>query len=115
MTSNSLTDKLNTENPADHSILLVNKPKGWTSFDVVKKLRSGLQLKKVGHAGTLDPLATGLLVICTGTKTKNISEIQDTEKEYTGVMVFGGTTESYDRITLLKTSLLKKPNSLRVK
>ncbi len=83
-------------NPADNCILLVNKPKGWTSFDVVKKIRGGLRLKKVGHAGTLDPLATGLLVICTGTKTKSISGIQETEKEYTGIMVLGGVTESYD-------------------
>ena len=79
-------------------ILLVNKPYRWTSFDVVGKIRNSLKpLKlKVGHAGTLDPLATGLLVICTGKLTKQIDSLQAAEKEYTGTLVLGATTPSYD-------------------
>lgn len=77
-------------------ILLINKPLGWTSFDVVKKLRSILKIKKIGHAGTLDPLATGLLILCTGKMTKRIESFQNQEKEYTGKMILGQTTPSYD-------------------
>ncbi len=77
-------------------VLLVNKPFGWTSFDVVNKLRYRLKIKKIGHAGTLDPLATGLLIICTGKMTKQIEKFQAEEKEYTGVFVLGQTTPSYD-------------------
>ena len=76
--------------------LLFNKPKGWTSFDVVKKVRNMVRIKKVGHAGTLDPLATGLLIICTGKHTKTISGIQDMEKSYEVVFRLGATTPSYD-------------------
>src|ERR1700744_6789378 len=79
-------------------LLLVNKPYKWTSFDVVGKLRNAFKpLKlKVGHAGTLDPLATGLLVICTGKMTKQIDTFQAQEKEYTGIITLGATTSSYD-------------------
>jgi tRNA pseudouridine55 synthase len=82
-------------------LLLVNKPYKWTSFDVVGKLRNSFKpLKlKVGHAGTLDPLATGLLIICTGKMTKQIDSFQAEEKEYTGTMVLGATTPSYDMET----------------
>lgn len=82
-------------------LLLVNKPYKWTSFDVVGKLRNSFKpLKlKVGHAGTLDPLATGLLIICTGKMTKQIDTFQAEEKEYTGTMVLGATTPSYDMET----------------
>lgn len=82
--------------------LLINKPLRWTSFDVVKKirntLRTALQLKKikVGHAGTLDPLADGLLIICTGKFTKRINEFQAQEKEYTAEFTLGATTPSFD-------------------
>ena len=82
--------------------LLINKPLRWTSFDVVKKirntLRSALQLKKikVGHAGTLDPLADGLLIVCTGKFTKRINEFQAQEKEYTAEFTLGATTPSFD-------------------
>ncbi|PKP43950.1 MAG: tRNA pseudouridine(55) synthase TruB [Bacteroidetes bacterium HGW-Bacteroidetes-12] len=82
--------------------LLINKPIGWTSFDVVRKinylLKNQLQIKKikVGHAGTLDPLATGLLVVCTGKFTKKIDEIQAQKKEYTGIITLGATTPSFD-------------------
>ena len=78
------------------SVLLLNKPIEWTSFDVVNKLRHILKIKKIGHAGTLDPLATGLLIICTGKMTKRIDEFQGLEKEYTGTLVLGQTTPSYD-------------------
>lgn len=77
-------------------VLLINKPYDWTSFDVVKYIRNALGGIKIGHAGTLDPLATGLLILCTGKMTKKISEIQDAEKEYTGTFTLGATTPSYD-------------------
>ncbi|MEP2667433.1 MAG: tRNA pseudouridine(55) synthase TruB [Cyclobacteriaceae bacterium] len=77
-------------------VLLINKPLRWTSFDVVRKLRGVLKIKKIGHAGTLDPLATGLLILCTGKMTKQIETFQAQEKEYTGKMILGQTTPSYD-------------------
>ncbi|MBL7924931.1 MAG: tRNA pseudouridine(55) synthase TruB [Bacteroidia bacterium] len=77
-------------------VLLMNKPLGWTSFNVVKKVKWTTREKKVGHAGTLDPLATGLLIVCTGRKTKSISEIQAAEKEYTGTFYIGAVTPSFD-------------------
>ena len=77
-------------------VLLFNKPSTWTSFDLVKKVRNLCRTKRVGHAGTLDPLATGLLIICTGPKTKEIQYIQAAEKEYTGTFFLGATTASYD-------------------
>lgn len=82
-------------------VLLLNKPLNWTSFDVVNKLRYALTKKighriKVGHAGTLDPLATGLLIICTGKMTKRIDEYQGMDKEYTGTICLGATTPTYD-------------------
>lgn len=80
-------------------ILLINKPLEWTSFDVVNKLRYKLKTKKIGHAGTLDPLATGLLIICTGKMTKQIEAYQAQEKEYTGTLVLGQSTPSHDRET----------------
>ncbi len=87
------------------ALLLVDKPKGWTSFDVVNKIRSkiryqlGIKKIKVGHSGTLDPMATGLLIICTGKFTKKISELQGLSKEYTGTFTLGATTPSYDAET----------------
>lgn len=89
-------------------ILLVNKPLGWTSFQAVNKLKYGLERHpsmfldgkfvhlKIGHAGTLDPLATGLLIVCTGKKTKEIQKFQDLPKEYTGTFFIGATTPCYD-------------------
>ena len=83
-------------------MVLIDKPLGWSSFDVVKKIKHLISKKynlkklKVGHAGTLDPLATGLLIVCTGKFTKRISEIQGQEKTYTGTITLGGTTPSYD-------------------
>ena len=78
------------------TVLAVDKPLRWTSFDVVKKLRALWQEKKIGHAGTLDPLATGLLIICIGKATKSISQYQAMEKVYQGTMVLGKTTPSID-------------------
>ena len=77
-------------------VLLLNKPLTWTSFDVVRKVKTTLRIKKIGHAGTLDPLATGLLILCTGKKTKEIDLIQAQEKEYTGTFRLGETTPSFD-------------------
>ena len=77
-------------------VLLIDKPIEWTSFDVVRKLRNLIRIKKVGHAGTLDPLATGLLIVCTGKFTKRINEFMAQEKEYTGSFTLGATTPTYD-------------------
>lgn len=77
-------------------VLLINKPLYWTSFDVARKIRNLVRTKKVGHAGTLDPLATGLLIICTGKFTKKINEYMAQEKEYTGSFTLGATTPTYD-------------------
>ena len=79
--------------------MLINKPLRWTSFDVVNKLRYATRAKKVGHAGTLDPLATGLVILCTGKFTKRIDEFQAQEKEYTGTITLGATRPSYDMET----------------
>lgn len=85
---------------AKGEVLLVDKPLRWTSFDVVNKIRNALKKKygkiKVGHAGTLDPLATGLLIICTGKLTKQIDMYQAQEKEYTGTIMLGATTPTLD-------------------
>ena len=81
---------------AEGQVLLVDKPYEWTSFDVVNKLRWLTKVKKVGHAGTLDPLATGLLIVCTGKFTKKINEYMAQEKEYTGTITLGATTPTYD-------------------
>lgn len=97
-----MSDKTNRIFPefnfTEGELLLINKPYKWTSFDVVGKIRNSFKpLKlKVGHAGTLDPLATGLLIICTGKMTKKIDEFQAQTKEYTGTMILGANTPSYD-------------------
>jgi len=77
-------------------VLLLDKPIGWTSFDLVKKVRNLTRVIKVGHAGTLDPLATGLMIVCTGKYTKSIDGYMGMKKEYTGTMVLGATTPTYD-------------------
>ena len=81
-------------------MILIDKPLHWTSFDVVKKIRTTLGIKKVGHAGTLDPLATGLLIVCTGKFTKLINTYMAAEKEYTGSFTLGAVTATYDRETV---------------
>lgn len=80
-------------------VILIDKPVNWTSFDVVAKIRSLIKIKKVGHAGTLDPLATGLLIICTGKKTKEISDYQNLKKTYTGKITLGKISPSMDLAT----------------
>jgi tRNA pseudouridine55 synthase len=77
-------------------VILIDKPLHWTSFDVIRKLRSLIKIKKIGHAGTLDPLATGLLIVCTGRFTKKIKEYMSLEKEYTGTFNLGASTPTYD-------------------
>ena len=78
------------------SVLLINKPLRWTSFDVVRKIRGLVKVRKVGHAGTLDPLATGLLIVCTGKFTKRINEFMAEEKEYTGSITLGAVCPTFD-------------------
>ena len=91
-------------------IILVNKPYRWTSFDIVKFVRNnikrepGLKRTKVGHAGTLDPLATGLLILCTGRMTKQIDQFMEFDKEYTGTFTIGATTPSFDLETEINQS-----------
>lgn len=96
-------ERLTAENYLEGQILLIDKPLKWSSFQAVNKLKYALINKvglpkkfKIGHAGTLDPLATGLLLICTGKFTKRISELQGQAKEYTGTFFIGATTPSYD-------------------
>jgi len=86
-------------NFAEGAAFLIDKPKGWSSFDVVKHIRKCVNLRKVGHAGTLDPMATGLVIVCCGNGTRTISEIQDAAKAYEGKVKFGASTESYDAET----------------
>lgn len=87
----------NLVNPfQEGKVLLIDKPLEWTSFGVVSKIRNLIRIKKVGHAGTLDPLATGLLIVCTGKFTKRINEFMAQEKEYTGTFTLGATTPTYD-------------------
>ena len=99
--------EFNEASVIEGQLLLIDKPLNWTSFQVVNKIRwelknkFGIKKLKVGHAGTLDPLATGLLLVCTGKMTKEISEIQALVKEYTGSFTMGATTPSYD----LETSI----------
>ena len=85
------TDKYN-----EGKTILIDKSLDWSSFDVVKKLKFLIKCKKIGHAGTLDPLATGLLIICTGKNTKKINDIQNLSKTYTGNFTIGSTTPSHD-------------------
>jgi tRNA pseudouridine55 synthase len=94
-TTDSQTRK--TDEPVDEgTLLLVDKPLQWTSFDVVHKVRQCLGVPKVGHAGTLDPRATGLLIVCTGRQTKRMQEFTDLQKEYTGTFQLGIRTPSFD-------------------
>lgn len=82
---------------AEDNIILIDKPSGWTSFDVVKKVKHIGKFKKVGHAGTLDPFATGLLILGTGRKTRELSEISKTTKTYLARLILGRSTDTYDR------------------
>jgi len=102
---NDFLESVTHDDVTNGKIILIDKPVKWTSFDVVKYIRKSIQTRlkvkkiKVGHAGTLDPLATGLLIICIGKETKNISKYQDLSKKYTGIIKLGETTPSYDRET----------------
>ncbi len=89
-----MTESANTSEEGE--VILLNKPLTWTSFDAVNKIKKACRIKKIGHAGTLDPLATGLLILCTGKKTKEIDTYQGAEKEYTGKLILGKTTPSID-------------------
>lgn len=97
-----MPNSLQSNNFQDGKILLIDKELNWTSFDAVNKIRIllknrlGIKKIKVGHAGTLDPLATGLIIVCTGKMTKQISGFQDLQKEYEAVLKFGETTPSFD-------------------
>ncbi len=86
-------------NYTDGAAFLIDKPQKWTSFDVVKHVRKCIDLRKVGHAGTLDPMATGMVIVCCGRGTKTISQIQDQPKTYVGEVTFGASTPSYDAET----------------
>ncbi|MBB6004450.1 tRNA pseudouridine(55) synthase TruB [Arcicella rosea] len=96
---------INQTSPDPGEVLLIDKPLTWTSFDVVKKLKFAGKFKKIGHAGTLDPLATGLLILCTGKMTKQIDSFQAQEKEYSGTFVLGKTTPSIDLETAFEEEL----------
>ncbi len=87
-------------------VILIDKPVNWTSFGVVSRVRRLTKVKKVGHAGTLDPLATGLLIVCTGKKTKEISEYQAQRKKYTGVITLGKSSPSMDLATEITDTVL---------
>lgn len=91
--------KIMQEQTDRSEVILIDKPLTWTSFDAVNKIKGLRIYKKVGHAGTLDPLATGLLIICTDKNTKKIDQYQAQEKEYTGTLVLGKTTPSIDMET----------------
>ena len=91
-----ISDELKADFEAG-KVLLIDKPLHWTSFDAVRKIRNSIRIKKVGHAGTLDPLATGLLIICTGKFTKRINEYMAQEKEYTGSFTLGAVTPTFDK------------------
>ncbi len=92
------------DHPAgDGELLLVDKPAGWTSFDVVNKLRYATRIRKIGHAGTLDPLATGLLLVCMGKMTKQIERFSGLDKEYEVGIRVGATTPSHDAATPVST------------
>ncbi len=95
----AMTSDVSTLDFEKGEVLLVDKPLNWTSFDVVHRVRDLFHVKKVGHAGTLDPKATGLLILCTGKKTKEIDTFTGQEKEYEGVMQLGATTASFDSET----------------
>jgi len=85
-----------TDELKEGAVILIDKPLRWTSFDALNKLRWLVKMKKIGHCGTLDPLATGLLICCTGKMTKSITEYQKQEKEYTGIIHLGAVTPTYD-------------------
>ncbi len=99
MIINKRTSKVNYSELQTGSVFLFDKEKGKTSFDIIRDIRRKINIKKVGHAGTLDPAATGLLIVCTGKKTKEIYLFQEMPKTYTGIITLGKTTPSMDAET----------------
>lgn len=95
-TRHVLAEMRRGELPPEGALILLDKPAGWTSFDVVAKARNLLGIRKIGHTGTLDPMATGLLILCLGKATKLADQLQAEEKEYTGTICFGATTPTDD-------------------
>jgi len=114
-----VNNEISSEIFLNGKILTFNKPIGWSSFDLVKKIRNLLKIKykfkklKVGHAGTLDPLASGLMIICTGKFTKKISQIQDQDKTYVADVLFGATTPSFDLETEIDKTYHTKSITLK--
>ena len=107
---------MNVNNTLENRILNINKPRDWTSFDVVKKIRKITRIKKVGHAGTLDPFATGVLLIAMGKGTRQISHLMDLEKEYIGTIELGTETDTCDAtgtIIRQKSTELITPMAIR--
>jgi tRNA pseudouridine55 synthase len=100
------TKDLQTLDFLSGQVILIDKPVNWTSFNVVSRVRRLTKVKKVGHAGTLDPLATGLLIVCTGKKTKETSEYQAQRKKYTGIITLGKSSPSMDLATEITESVL---------
>lgn len=105
------TDDFTSADFKTGEVILIDKPFGWTSFKVVHIIRKITGAKKVGHAGTLDPMATGLLILCTGKKTKEISKFQDGEKTYTGAITLGKKTSSMD----LETDIIEEKPVYNIK
>lgn len=110
LTNNTLQQKDGFENwfskiTEEGGLLLINKDEGWTSFDIVRKIKYLLKIKKVGHAGTLDPLASGLVIVAVGKGTKLLNSIQNDDKQYVGNIKLGVTTPSYDRETEEENSI----------
>ncbi len=99
------TNNFSDLNFVEGEIILVDKPYSWTSFDVVKKIRNSLKVKKAGHAGTLDPMATGLLLVATGKQTKSLNDLQQLNKTYIGTILLGKTSDSMD----METELTEHP------
>lgn len=96
MNDSASTSLITQQQVLDGQVFVIDKPLEWTSFDVIGKLRKIFKIKKIGHAGTLDPLATGVLIVCTGKFTKKINEYMGMEKEYTGTITLGAATPTYD-------------------
>ncbi len=92
----NLSTQISRAHLAAGAIYNLDKPAGWTSFDVVNKLRSASRVKKVGHAGTLDPFATGVLLLCFGPATKQVEQLMQLDKEYTGILELGQETDTHD-------------------
>ena len=115
MVTNQTTD-FSSLDFSSGEVILIDKPIGWSSFKVVNKIRKTIGVKKVGHSGTLDPMASGLLIICTGKKTKDISKFLGLDKTYTGIITLGKTSPSMDKETeITENEISKEINIERIK